>query len=148
LSYAAYVKEDVAVSLEHAERASALSGGEHAYLQAEYASRLIDAEKYAPALALLEPLRKADPSWGRGALRLGFALHKSGKSREALPHLEAALKAEPRNDREQFDHTLAAVDLARVHAVLGESDAAIKVLSALAKEGKLEPIALKDADFD
>jgi len=148
LSYTLHMGGNDLEAVKHAEQASQLSGGDHPFYQEEYASRLIDVERYAEAQKILEPLRKADKGWGRVALRLGWALHKQGRSKEALPLFAEAAKAKPRDPREKDDKALAEVDVARAHAKLGNADAAFKQLSALKAAGTLSAFDLKDADFD
>ena len=148
LSYTLHMKADNAEALRHAQAASELTGGQHPFYQEEYASRLIDNGKYAEAQAILETLRKADPSWGRVALRLGYALHMQGKSKDALPLLSEAIKAKPREHREEEDHGLAMIDLARVDAKLGDVEGAFAQLNKIKDDEKLDIFELKDADFD
>src|SRR6185436_9185276 len=118
-----------AEAVKHAEQASQLSGGDHPFYQEEYASRLIDTGSFAAAQKILEPLRKADKAWGRIALRLGYALHMQGRSKDALPLLTEAAKAKPRDAREKEDKAIAEIDIARAQAKAGNTDAAFKQLS-------------------
>ena len=148
LSYALHMGGRDKDAIWHAERASQLSGGTHRFFQEEYGSRLIDVGRYSEAQAVFEPLRLAEPTWGRAALRLGWALYKQGKAKEAIPHLEVAAKAPPREPREKQDEILARLDLARVYSGQGELDGAFRELAALQKQGRLEAIDLKDAEFD
>lgn len=148
LSYTLHMAGNDEAAVAHAEEASRLAAGGNAFYDEEYASRLIDVGRYAEAQAVLEPLRRSDPTWGRVALRLGYALHKQGKSKEALPLFAAAAKAKPRDPREKDDKTLAALDTARAHAKLGDANAAFKQLQALKAEGALSAVELKDSDFD
>lgn len=148
LSYALHMASNDAEALKHAELASQVSGGDHPFYQEEYASRLIDVGRYAEAQKVLEPLRRADPKWGRVALRLGYALHLQGNSKAALPLFVEASKAKPREPRERDDKALADFDIARAQAKLGNKDAAFKQLQALKAAGALSAIELKEADFD
>lgn len=148
LSYTLHMSGDDAAAVKHAEQASQLSGGDHPFYQEEYASRLIDVGRYEEAQKVLEPLRKADKTWGRVALRLGYALHMQGKSKEALPLFAEAAKSKPRDHRERDDKALAEIDLARAHAKSGNADAAFKQLQALKAAGALSEFDLKNADFD
>ena len=148
LSYTLHMSGDDAEAVKHAEQASQLSGGDHPFYQEEYASRLIDVGRYEEAQKVLEPLRKADKAWGRVALRLGYALHMQGKSKEALPLFAEAAKSKPRDPRERDDKALAEIDLARAHAKAGNADAAFKQLQALKAGGALSELDLKNADFD
>jgi hypothetical protein len=97
---------------------------------------------------VLEPLRKADKAWGRVALRLGYALHMQGRSKEALPLFAEAAKSKPRDHRERDDKALAEIDIARAHAKAGNADAAFKQLQALKTAGALSEFDLKSSDFD
>ncbi len=147
LAYTLHMQGDDAAALGHAETASRLAGGKHPFYQEEYASRLIDLGRYAEAQALLEPLYKNDPAWGRVALRLGYVMHKLGNSKGALPLFAKAAMAKPRDHREENDNVVARLDLARAHARLGETEFAYQELLELKKAGKLNMADLQDADF-
>ena len=148
LSYTLHMQSQDAKALEHAQAASEQSGGTHPFYQEEYASRLIDVGRFADAKAVLEPLRKDDPKWGRVALRLGWCLLRLGDAKAALPLFAEAAAAKPRDKREGEDAALARLDLARADAKLGDAAAAFKELDALKAAGKLNAVDLKDPDLD
>ncbi len=83
------------------------------------------------ALPLLERASAAAPDRAAITLSLGQALLDAGRPGDAIPHLRAALEAGHRPD-------LAAFDLARAEAAIGNRDEAIRVLDAIPDPARLD----------
>jgi tetratricopeptide (TPR) repeat protein len=79
------------------------------------------------ALPHLQDAARLDPDRPETSFALGQALLDSHRPAEAIPHLQRAFDAGVRRD-------LAGVDLVRAHAALGNREAALRVLQAVAPQ--------------
>lgn len=148
LSYALHSQGDDEAAVKLAAEADRLTGGEVVAYRMEHASRLVDVKRFTEAESMLRALHDADPTWGRAALRYGWALHVQGKIAEAIPLFEKAASSKARTGVESGDRRIAQLDLAQAYARTNRTGDALSLLETMKKEkGVFEP-ELADKDFD
>jgi tetratricopeptide (TPR) repeat protein len=148
LSYATYRSERPQQALAHARRALELAGGDAAFYQLNLAERLIDSAQLDEAVTLLKASTAQTPTKLTSRVRLGY-VHLLQKNLEgALQELKAAEQLTP-SDKEvdRGIPTLLLADLARVHALRGEKDLAVKYLDKLKEAGAMDAVDLDSWDF-
>jgi tetratricopeptide (TPR) repeat protein len=148
LSYASYRTDQPKDALEHARQALKLSGGDAPFYQLNLAERLLDSGQASEAALQLERSVKATPNRLTPRVRLGYAYLLQGDADNALQTLQDAEKI-PASDREKDRgmDLLLKIDLARAHALKGNTKDALKYLKALEKAGALETADLNAPEF-
>ncbi|MEW5849529.1 MAG: tetratricopeptide repeat protein [Myxococcota bacterium] len=148
LSYASYRTDQPQDALEHARAALRLAGGDAPFYQLNLAERLLDAGQHDEAILQLERSVKQTPNRFTPRVRLGYAYLLRGDADAALQHLTAAEKMTPtEREKERGVDMLLKLDLARAHALKGNTKDAMKYLKALEKAGALEKTDLAAPEF-
>lgn len=149
LSYASYRADAPQDALDHARAALRLSGGEAPFYQLNLGERLLDAGQLDEAVLQLQRSHQANPDRLTPAVRLGYALMRSGNTDGALQVLSTAEGLKPtEREKDRGVDTLLLLDLARAHALKGNAKDAVKYLEKLRKAGTLEPADLSAPEFE